>query len=65
MCLPQLNNNIYNHTYNTIHTYMQHVVGSGVATGGKRGTPPPPPSIGHPVRSMQIRGDFHVGKNGG
>ena len=29
--------------------------------------PPPPPSqppIGHPVRSMQIRGDFHVGKMG-
>ena len=27
--------------------------------------PPPPPPIGHPVRSMQIRGDFRVRKNGG
>ena len=26
--------------------------------------PPPQPPIGRPVRSMQIRGDFHVGKNG-
>ena len=27
--------------------------------------PLPQPPIGHPVRSMQIRGDFHVEKNGG
>ena len=35
--------------------------------GGKRGNlpPPPQPPIGHPVRSMQIRGDFWVRKNGG
>ena len=34
---------------------------------GKRGNlpPPPQPPIGQPVRSMQIRGDFRVGKNGG
>ena len=33
--------------------------------GGKRGNlPPPQPPIGHPVRSMQIRGDFRVRKNG-
>ena len=36
-----------------------------VATAGKLVPPPPPqPPIGHPVRSMQIRGDFHVGKMG-
>ena len=35
--------------------------------GGKRGNflPPPQPPIGHPVRSMQIRGDFRVRKDGG
>ena len=35
--------------------------------GGKLGNLPPPPQtpIGHPVRSMQIRGDFRVRKNGG
>ena len=35
--------------------------------GGKRGNlpPPPQPPIGHPVRSMQIRGDFHVEKKNG
>ena len=41
--------------------------GSGVATGGGQTgqlAPPPQPPIGHPMRSMQIRGDFHVGKNG-
>ena len=40
--------------------------GSSVATGGgKRGNlPPPQPPIRHPVRSMQIRGDFHVEKMG-
>ena len=27
--------------------------------------PPPQPSIGHPVRSMQIQGDFHVRKKWG
>ena len=27
--------------------------------------PPPQPPIGHPVRSIQIRGDFHVRKNEG
>ena len=34
--------------------------------GGKRGNlpPPPQPPIGHPVRSMQIRGDSRVRKNG-
>ena len=45
------------------------MVHSGVATGGggKRGNlpPPPQPPIGHPVRSMQIREDFHVGKKWG
>ena len=42
---------------------------SGVATGGgetgQLAPPPLQPPIGHPVRSMQIRGDFHVWKNGG
>ena len=34
--------------------------------GGKRGNlPPPQPPIGDPLRSMQIRGDFEVEKNGG
>ena len=34
--------------------------------GGKRGNlPPPQPPIGHPVRSMQIRGDFRVLKKWG
>ena len=34
--------------------------------GGASGAtcPPPQPPIGHPVRSMQIRGDFRVRKNG-
>ena len=27
--------------------------------------PPPQPPIGHSVKSMQIRGDFRVRKNGG
>ena len=38
----------------------------GGGGGGKRDNfpPPPQPPIGHPVRSTQIRGDFHVGKNG-
>ena len=33
--------------------------------GGQAGqlAPPPRPPIGHPVRSMQIRGDFRVRKN--
>ena len=33
--------------------------------GGANGAtcPPPQPPIGHAVRSMQIREDFHVGKN--
>ena len=38
---------------------------SGVATGGQAGQLAPQPPIGHPVRSMQIRGDFRVRKNGG
>ena len=35
--------------------------------GGANGAtcPPPQPAIGHAVRSMQIREDFHVGKNRG
>ena len=34
--------------------------------GGEAGQlAPPQPPIGHPVRSMQIRGDFRVRKNGG
>ena len=46
------------------HTSMSS---SGVATGGggASGATSPQPPIRHPVRSMQIRGDFHVGKNGG
>ena len=32
--------------------------------GGKRDNLPRQPPIGHPVRSMQIRGDFHVEKMG-
>ena len=32
--------------------------------GGKWGNLLPQPPIGHPVRSMQIRGDFRVRKNG-
>ena len=35
----------------------------GVATGGS--LPPPQYPIGDPLRSIQIRGDFEVGKNGG
>ena len=47
----------------------QHILTSviiGAATGGKGGSlPPPQPPIGDPLRSIQIRGDFGVGKNGG
>ena len=46
----------------TFHILVRGTLSSGVATGGNL---PPQPPIGHPVRSMQIRGDFHVGKNGG
>ena len=42
-------------------------VQSEVGRGKLPGLPPPPVatplSTGHPVRSTQIRGDFHVGKN--
>ena len=50
-----------------VHQHSETDGASGVATGGKRGNllPPPQPPIGHPVRSMQIRGDFHVGKKWG
>ena len=40
------------------------VPGIDVATGGKGGSLPPP-LIGDPLRSIQIRGDFGVGKIGG
>ena len=47
--------------------FCLEVVGgsSGVSTwrGQARQLAPPPP-IGYPVRSMQIRGDFHGGKMG-
>ena len=37
---------------------------SAVATGGGGNLPPSQPPIEHPVRSMQIPGDFQVGKIG-
>ena len=46
------------HTYEYVKQWRRH--GRG---GGKRGNFPPTPDR-TPVRSMQIRGVFHVGKNG-
>ena len=36
----------------------------GAGGGSGELAPNPQPMIGHPVRSMQIRGDFRVRKNG-
>ena len=40
-------------------------VASPRGASGATSPPPPPPQIGHPVRSMQIRGDFRIRKKWG
>ena len=66
MLTKKVLNNVYCRSRPVPTAKVLELAGGGVATGGKRATcPPPTPQIGHPVRSMQIRGDFRIRKNWG
>ena len=67
MLTKKVLNNVYCRSRPVPTAKVLELAGSGVATGGKRSNlpPPPPPQIGHPVRSMQIRGDFRIRKKMG
>ena len=66
MLTKKVLNNVYCRSRPVPTAKVLELAGSGVATGGKRGNlTPPQPQIGHPVRSMQIRGDFRIRKKWG